>query len=145
MARFIATAAAGILAAFFLPAPGLAVEGFRGSTWGEIRYDLPREGENDLLLSGWARQGIDWKRWGDTRLSTFGILRYKWDSEKLDWNNSIGPGVGVGIDSTIRDQAVATFTVEYLWERFPESDRTDEKLLFYVNWYGWWDLRKQQR
>ena len=64
-----------------------------------MRGELPKDGEENLILMGWTRQGIDWARWGNTTLNTYVTVRYRLDSERYDWNNSIGPGVGIAFDT----------------------------------------------
>jgi hypothetical protein len=125
------------------PGSAAAIEGFRGQTWGEARQDLPRDGDSNLLVQGWVRQGVDWAKWGNLTLNTYGTLRYQADTEKLDYNNSIGPGLGISLEAYSPKGVVAAFGVEYLWDRFFQADRTDEKVVLYVNWYGWWDLKKR--
>jgi hypothetical protein len=121
----------------------LAIEGLRGSTWGEVRQEIPDHGENNLIVDTWIRQGIDWVKWGDSAsLNTYATVRLKWDSEKLDWNNSVGPGVGIAIDYFTHKGLNISWGMEYLWDRFYESGRSEQKLVLYMNWYGWWDLKK---
>ncbi len=120
-----------------------AIEGFRGASWGELRWDLPKEGEDNLLLTSWIRQGADWKRWGNTTLNTYATIRLRSDTEKLDWNNSIGPGLGIAVD-TFNDKGIsASVGIEYIWDRFYESDRSEDKAVVYLNWYGGWDLDRR--
>ncbi len=125
------------------PVPASAFEGFRGSTWGDLRGELPEDGEENLILQGWIRQGADWFRWGNTTLNTYMTLRYKWDSESYDWNNTIGPGVGISLETYSEKGLVASWGVEYIWERFYESDRSDQKVMIFMGWYGWWDLKRR--
>lgn len=121
-----------------------AVVGFRGSTWGDLRQELPKDGDSNLILQGWIKQGIDWAKWGNTTLNTYATLRYRADTEKYGWNNSIGPGVGISLEAYSSKGLVASWGVEYLWDRFFELDpaKTDQKLVIYMGWYGWWDLKK---
>ncbi|MEW6053591.1 MAG: hypothetical protein AB1552_07375 [Nitrospirota bacterium] len=130
---------------FFLSADSHAIEGFSGSTWGELRYEhLARgEGESDVILRGWVKQGIDWARWGNTKVNTYLTVRYVWDSEKLDWNNSLGPGAGIAIDTYIPKGPYVSWGVEYLWDRFYRSAETEQKVVVFMNWYGNWDLKKK--
>jgi len=132
-----------ILCFLMVPGVAFAVEGFRGSTWGDLRGELPKDGKENLILMGWTRQGIDWARWGNTTLNTYVTVRYRLDSERYDWNNSIGPGVGIAFDTYNPKGVIAMWGVEYLWDRYFESDRTDQKLVIYMGWYGWWDLKKR--
>jgi len=119
-----------------------AIEGLRGQTWGEMRHEIPKDGDSNLLLQGWIRQGVDWAKWDKLTLNTYATLRYRADSEKLYYNNSIGPGLGISLEAYCPKGAVAALGVEYIWDRLFEVDRTDQKVVVYVNWYGWWDLKK---
>lgn len=123
--------------------PAHAIEGLRGSTWGDLRWDLPEEVDNDLILKGWIRQGVDWTKVGSASLTTYATVRYAWDSRGLDWNNSIGPGVGVALDAWSAKGFAGTLAVEYLVDRFYETDRTEKKVVIYMGWYGMWDLKKK--
>lgn len=121
----------------------LAFEGYRGSTWGELRYEIPREGAGEnLLLDGWIRQGVDWAKWGNVTLNTYATLRYRWDTEHTDWHNMLGPGLGIALEAYSTKGAVVTIGAEYIWERFYEMDTDNEKVQIFMNWYGWWDLKK---
>ena len=119
-----------------------AIEGLRGQTWGEMRQEIPKDGDSNLLLQGWLRQGVDWAKWDKLTLNTYATLRYQADSKKLDYNNSVGPGLGISLEVYTPRGAVAALGVEYIWDRFFEADLTDQKVVLYMNWYGWWDLKK---
>ncbi len=131
------------LCLFLTPAAN-AIEGYRGSTWGDLRWDLPEELDSNLLLRGWVKQGIDWKRWGkNTTLNTYATIRYTVDTEKIDWNNKFEPGIGISLETYSPKGLGTTIGVEYIWEnRFLDSDWIDQKFVIYVGWYGWWDLKK---
>ncbi len=122
-----------------------AFEGFRGSSWGELRLDLPSDGPDNLLTNAWIRQGADWKRWGGTTLNTYATLRLRSDTERLPWNNSVGPGLGIALDAYSEKGIVGTWGVEYLWDNYYEDDNrgTEGKAVIYMNWYSWWDLARR--
>ena len=119
------------------------VMGLRGATWGELRYDIPKEGEENLVLDGWIKQGVDWAKWGNTSLNTYAKLRFKWDTEGYDWNNLMGPTVGISLDAFAPAGLSGSFGAEYTWEKqmLNGNDIMDQKVVIYVNWYGWWDLK----
>ena len=118
--------------------------GFRGSTWGELRYDIPKDGEDNLLLDGWIKQGIDWKRWNYTTLNTYATFRYRLDTMKYGWNNVIGPGVGISLDMYSPKGLILTVGAEYMWERQIYDDgEYFQKTVVYMSWVGWWDLNKR--
>jgi len=142
--KILIIAAASLAALISYGSKAEAVEGFRGSTWGELRYDIPREYPDNLLMAGWIKQGVDWKRWGEsTTLNTYVTLRYKWDTEQYDWNNTLEPGIGISVDTFSPKGLGLTAGVEYIWEnRFLDSEWYDSKTVVYVSWYGWWDLKR---
>jgi hypothetical protein len=125
-----------------------AIVGFRGSTWGDLRAEMPKVGDNNLLLNGWVKQGVDWTKWGNVTLNTYATLRYQADTEGLDWNNSVGPGFGISLEAYSPKGIVAALGVEYIWDRYlgldqaSSFDETVQKFVVYVNWYGWWDLKR---
>lgn len=120
-----------------------AIEGLRGATWGQLYYDIPKEeSRENLVLDGWIKQGVDWVKWGDTSINTYAKLRYKWDSEGNDWNNLIGPTVGIALDTYMPEGLALSVGFEYSWENriLDDVNVMDQKAMAYVNWYGWWDL-----
>ena len=119
------------------------IEGLRGASWGELRYDIPKEGTENLVLDGWIKQGIDWAKWGNTSLNTYAKLRFKWDTEGYDWNNLMGPALGISLDTFVPSGLSGSLGAEYIWEKrmIDDSNLMDQKVVIYVNWYGWWDLR----
>jgi hypothetical protein len=125
-----------------------AIVGFRGSTWGDLRGEMPNEGENNLLLNGWIKQGVDWTKWGNVTLNTYATLRYQADTEGYDWNNLVGPGVGISLEAFSPRGITGSVGVEYIWDRYLGVDEASafdvnaHKIVIYVNWYGWWDLKK---
>lgn len=126
-----------------IPVCAYAIEGYPGSTWGELRKELPmHDGQENLILDGWVEQGIDWQRWGNIRLNTYATVRYKLDSEGLDWNNSIGPGLGIALNHITPKGNQIRFGVEYINDRFFKSKRTDEKTIIFLKWFQYWDLKK---
>lgn len=127
------------------PFSAWAVEGFPGSSWGELRQDIPfkrNDKRDNLFLQGWIEQGIDWKRWGNLYLNTYATLRYKWDSQALDWNNSIGPGAGVGLTYISPKGDNIKFGCEYIYDQFYRSGDNDHKVVLYMRWFTYWNLKK---
>lgn len=125
-----------------IPKTSHAIEGYPGSTWGELRQEFPKEGERDLKTQGWIRQGIDWFHVFGLRLDTYGTVRFQWDSEEIDYNNSFGPGLGLAFETIQWKGYSLAFGAEYLWDRYYRNDTTEEKLVLFVNWYASWDLKK---
>lgn len=137
-----------LLIASLLVAPGraTAIEGFPGRTWGELRYELPERGsgQENAILMGWIEQGVYWFNLNDLKLNTYGTVRYKWDEERLDWNNSIGPGVGIALEKVFPKGPYVRGGVEFIWDELFESGPSEKKAVIYLNWYGAWDLRKSK-
>lgn len=134
-----------LLAVCFLGMPSVAhsIVGLRGATWGDLRYEVPEELSENLILQGWVKQGVDWMQWGKATLNTYVALRYRLDTQGYDWNNTIGPAVGVSLDLYTSKGLSGTAGAEYIWDRYTESDRSDNKLAIYIGWYGWWDLERR--
>ncbi len=129
----------------FVPTYVFAIDGFPGATWGELRWEIPTKGgEEDAILQGWIRQGVDLKRWSpSTHLYAYGTVRYSWDSKENSWWNDVAPGAGIALDTPLAKQFPITFGVEYVWDRFFVSPHTEQKVILYMNWFGWWDLGKK--
>lgn len=142
MKRHVFGIALALLCLALRSGSAFAVVGFRGSTWGDLRGEMPKEGDSNLLLNGWIKQGVDWTKWGNVTLNTYATLRYQADTEGLDYNNSVGPGLGISLEAYSPRGAVASLGVEYIWDRYTTFDETSQKVVVYVNWYGWWDLKK---
>jgi hypothetical protein len=142
MKRNARVLASTLLCLAMLAGSARAIEGLRGQTWGEMRQEIPKDGDSNLLLQGWVRQGVDWAKWDGLTLNTYATLRYHADSRKLDFNNSIGPGLGISLEAYSPKGAVGALGVEYIWDRFFEAEYTDQKVVIYMNWYAWWDLKK---
>jgi hypothetical protein len=119
------------------------IAGLRGATWGDLRYEIPKEGVENLVLDGWIKQGIDLAKWGNTSLNTYAKLRFKWDTEGYDWNNLMGPTVGISFDTFVPAGLSGSLGVEYSWESrtLDGINVMDQKTMIYLTWYGWWDLK----
>jgi hypothetical protein len=135
--------AAALAAALLAIAPAAALD-LPGSTWGDVYWELPRPGEDDLVLEGWARQGIAWWRGpaGPLRLQlqTYATVRYKWDSLGLEWNNYLGPGLGAALDLGLPSLGVATVGVEYVHQWSTRSGVSAPYWAPFLDWYGSWDV-----
>lgn len=143
MKNFAVIVSLALLSMLLFTPDVLAVEGLRGSTWGELYYEIPEKGDSNLILDTWVRQGVDWVRWGDSlALNTYAIVRLKWDSEQIDWNNIFGPGIGVSLDLINREGINASWGVEYNWEQYYRSGESNHKVQIFMRWFGWWDLKK---
>lgn len=147
--RRLALLAAAPLAAAALAAPGdaAAIEGFPGSTWGDAYWEIPSPGDDDVILEGWARQGVAWRRWRPSRearlvLQTYGTVRYKWDALGLDWNNYVGPGLGAALDFTAPRLPLVTLGVEYVHQWSTRSGVAAPYVAPFLDWYHLWDVEK---
>ncbi len=125
-----------------LSASAQAIVGLRGATWGDLRQEFHDDLPDNLVLQGWVKQGVDWAEWRHATLNTYAALRYRVDTEGYDWNNTVGPALGLSLDLYTTKGLSATAGVEYIWDRYFESDRSDNKLAIYLGWYGWWDLKR---
>lgn len=134
-----------VAVAVFGASSAQAIEGFPGSSWGELRQDFPisRSGDhNNLFLQGWVEQGIDWKKWGNFYLNTYATIRYKWDSQALDYNNAIGPGAGIGISYIGPNGDNIKFGCEYIYDQYFRNGDTEQKIVLYLRWFTYWNLKK---
>jgi len=131
----------------WLPSAVHAVEGLPGSAWGNIYWEVPKNGDNNLILEGWVRQGVAWEKWQkDTtsfQLTTYLTARYKWDSEKLDWNNYFGSAVGIALDMESAQGTLLSWGIEYVWENNIRTGDHTQRINVFMIWYFWWDLMKK--
>jgi hypothetical protein len=117
-----------------------------GTTWGSLRWEIPASDPDNLILQGWARQGWVLHRWGAAPrayvLSPYVRVRYAVDTLGLDWNNYVGPGVGLALDvDGIRGLQPAA-GIEYAWEKNLASPGGIHRIDLALRWYGWWDLKR---
>ncbi|HPX62216.1 MAG TPA: hypothetical protein PLN25_10680 [Deltaproteobacteria bacterium] len=123
-----------------------AIEGYPGSTWGEIRQELPnqkgKDGPVNLLGQGYIEQGVDWTRWGSIFFNSYATVRYKFDTMHYDWNNSVGPGVGLALTHYTKNGGYFRLGVEHNWETFYNNGKVEEKTLIYLRWFQYWNLKK---
>ena len=143
MIRFIVVSCLAIL--FWISTISAhAIEGYPGKIWGDFRREIPISGDtqNNSILQGWIEQGVYWFKWNDLMLNTYGTMRYKWDAQGLDWNNSVGPGVGVALEKFVPQGMFFRVGAEVLVDKLYQTNRTDKKAAVYLTWYGWWDLKK---
>lgn len=124
-----------------------AIEGFPGSTWGELRWEVPESSSNNAILEGWVRQGIAWKKWqketASFKLISYLTARYKWDSEELDWNNYIGPGAGIAIDMYRPHGPFVSWGLEHIYQLNFRSGDNEPRSALYMNWFHWWDIQNK--
>lgn len=120
----------------FTPASVTAQMGYSGASWGEMRHE-GGEGSSNTLLYGWIDQGVDWWELYGMKVSTYGVLRYSLDTEALEWNNFLAPGVGLAVR-----KGAMKIGAEVYQQRFLKSDTTENKAILYINWWKGWDLRR---
>jgi hypothetical protein len=129
---------------FLYAVPAHAIEGYPGKIWGDLRQEMPINGnaKDNTILQGWIEQGVYWFKWNDLMLNTYGTIRYKWDEQALNWNNTIGPGVGIALEKFFPQGMFFRVGAEFLLDQQYQTNITDKKATAYVTWYGWWDLKK---
>ena len=121
---------------------------YPGQTWGAIRWEIPNSGDSNVTFEGWFRQGVVWKQWtynnSSCLLDPYVKVRFKVDSEGLDWNNYIAPGIGIAIDRENPKGPSLSWGIEYSWEKNLSSGSDAHKVELYMRWYAWWDLMQQK-
>lgn len=122
-----------------------AIEGYPGSTWGEIRQDLPNkkgpDGPTNVIGQGYIEQGIDWVRWGNLFFNSYGTVRYKFDTMHYDWNNSVGPGLGIALTHYTKNGNQVRLGIEHNWENYFNTGRVEEKTMLYIRWFQSWNFK----
>jgi len=134
-AAWLICAGAILLSCLFAPAAASAIEGYPGSSWGLVSYDV------DSLVGsgamGWVNQGIDWvKLPGGLMLNTFTEFRYRFRTDNAQYYNAYGPAVGLELR-----KSPFHLGIDYYWERYPELGQNDNKFQFYLTYYFEWDLK----
>jgi hypothetical protein len=118
---------------------------FPGSTWGDLRWQVPLSGLDDLVLQGWIRQGavLDRWEWGPQRFALVPYLRVRYDADTrgLSWKNAVGPGAGIALEMDRPNGPQLSFGTEYGWEKNLWSGGAVHRVDVFMRWYGWWDLR----
>jgi hypothetical protein len=115
-----------------------------GFTWGEIRYPSSEQAleRDDLVLEGAVDQGLDVLELSEKdRLNIFARLRYKADTEELDFNNKVVLAGGARLLHQLSDSAVIGAGVLYEFDRRFRSNRNLDGVTAYVDGYGSWQLR----
>jgi len=127
-----------------LPSTLFALDGLPGSTWGSLEQDFQHPGKSDAILQGWIRQGIAWDRWqsGGTTVifTTYGTVRYNWDSQGLSWNNYFAPGMGASLDFYIPSAPQVSAGVERIYQLNYRAGNSTPYTAPFINWYHWWDI-----
>ncbi|HEY5649413.1 MAG TPA: hypothetical protein VIU33_07935 [Nitrospiria bacterium] len=132
-----------VIAIFVLlstPAGAWAIEGFSGSFWGIGIYETQEENRQTL---GSIRQGIDWFKVYDLKVSTYAKFRYRFEDEDGgEFFNAFGPALGASIGAH-----GVRLGVEYQKERFPNRDGgiTKRDTDIYLEWYFGWDLKNLKK
>ena len=119
-----------------LPLPAFAGPiGYSGASWGELRNE-GGYGANNTIFYGWIDQGIDWTEIKSMRFSTYVVLRYSLDTQALDYNNYLAPGIGAALR-----KGPFKLGLEYYPQHYLKSGETDNKIVLFVNWWVGWDLK----
>jgi hypothetical protein len=120
---------------------------YPGSTWGDLRWEVPERGRSNFILEGWIRQGVVMKRWKKGSqtfvIDPYVVFRYKYDSLGLNWNNYVGPGGGIALDMGSSKGPLLSLGADYDWENDWKSGQDVSRIEIYLRWYAWWDLKKK--
>jgi len=114
---------------------------YPGFTWGGLRYpgSQDKDEEYDLILEGALEQGIDWFSVGNTVFNTFFTFKYVVDNQDYAWNNSVTYGVGSKIKIPIANSGIIQFGTQFSQNKRLISGRTEDDVIFFLNWSFWWD------
>jgi stress response protein SCP2 len=116
---------------------GLNVQGFPGSTWGNISHDVDKLVGTGAM--GYINQGIDWVRLpGEITFNTFAEFRYRFRSENKEFYNAYSKAVGLEFK-----KSPFRLGMDYVWERFPALGEQSDKVQYYLTWFYDWDLKHQ--
>jgi len=114
---------------------------YPGFTWGGLRYpgSQDKDEEYDLILEGALEQGIDWVAVENVIFNTFFKLKYVVDNQDYAWNNSVTYGVGSKLKIPIANSGIVQFGVQFSQNKRLISGRTEDDVIFFLNWSFWWD------
>ena len=120
-----------------LPVRALSIEGYSGSTWGQVSHDFDSLVGSGTL--GYVNQGIDWTTLpGGIGFNTFAEFRYRLRTENNDFYNAYGPALGIEFRKSI-----FKLGADYYWQRFPGLNELDNKFQIYLTLYSDWNLKKK--
>lgn len=124
--------------AFAVPASAFEIQGFPGSTWGNITYDNNKVSGSGSM--GNINQGVDWLTLpGDITLNTFAEYRYRIRSKNKQYYDTRGPALGLALKKSIFQLGVDLY-----WEHFPELNKTYNNREFYLVWFYDWNLKTSE-
>jgi hypothetical protein len=121
--------------------PAAVAAGLPGFAWGELRTPASRQPEEqaDTLLEGAVEQGYEWRTLGpQSQLRPFGRFDYKIDTAELDYNNKLEAAVGIKLRYRPAPEVVIDGGAKYVVERRMESERHEQGVQAFVDWYGRW-------
>jgi len=114
----------------------IEIQGYPGSTWGNISHDLDRLVGTGAM--GYVNQGIDWVTLpGEITFNTFAEFRYRFRNENEEFYNAYSEAVGLEFK-----RSPFRLGMDYVWERFPEAGEGSDKVQYYLAWYYDWDLKR---
>ena len=111
-------------------------EGYPGSTWGSVGRDLSGFEGNDTM--GNVTQGVRWATLpGGLGLETYGSYRWRYRTQNQRFYDAQGPAAGVSLGKGPIDVGV-----DLAWRSYPQLDRRDRSLLYYLTLYKSVDFLK---
>ena len=119
--------------------------GFPGFTWGQVRFPSSQEIEekDNVIVEGAIEQGVDWFRVTSRSIfNSFVRFEYKFDRENFDFNNKLQPEIGVKAKYLLADWGLIEVGGKYVVDYRFETHRTEQGIVFFVNWAASWNLKK---
>ena len=111
----------------------IEIQGYPGSTWGNISHDLDRLVGTGAM--GYVNQGIDWTTLpGEITFNTFAEFRYRFRNENEEFYNAYSEAVGLEFR-----RSPFRLGMDYVWERF--AGEQSKKVQYYLTWFYDWDLK----
>ena len=123
--------------------------GYPGSNWSVLTVNpgvIKGTPEDDnILLQGKLEQGIDWKKYGNWTLNTYGALGYSADKNGLFYNNKFVPALGVKM-SRGYERGVIDVGVQVVYQNnfrgVTAGDNSGYGVQAYASYWFGWNLKK---
>lgn len=117
-------------------AEAFEIEGYPGSTWGQLSYDNDEISGSGVM--GFVNQGVQWTTLpGGVALVTYAEYRHRSRNKNQEYYDAGGPAVGLEFR-----KSVFTAGVDYYWETLPVLGEKSERAQVYGSVFVDWNLAK---